>query len=257
MKPKFVKISDWVIEKIRSGELLPGDKVPSENELIHTFAVSNTTARKSLQLIETKGYAQRIKGKGTFVLNKTEDHHLLRVLGSIDATRRGFDEGLKVEGFQPKTVVLEKTILDHGISTEISGKHYIMEGPVLKVHQLRYADDLLLKDETKYISIKLCPRINMLSTDLSYFKVYEDKYNHKISDIKQNLSTIILPPDDQANNFEVREALPVFVLDSVVLCQPGTVLELEKSMYRGDKYKFAIIAHPEYNEIVHSGTKKV
>lgn len=257
MKPKFVKISDWIIDKIRSGEWLPGDKVPSENELIQTFGVGNTTARKSLQLIETKGYAQRIKGKGTFVLNKTEDHHLLRVLGSVDATRRGFDEGLKVEGFQPKTVVLEKTILDHGVSTEISGKHYIMEGPVLKVHQLRYADDLLLKDETKYISLRLCPRINMLSTDLSYFKVYEDKYDHKISDIKQNLSTIILPPDDLTNNFEVREALPVFVLDSVVLCQPGSVLELEKSMYRGDKYKFGIIAHPEYNEIVNSGTKRV
>jgi GntR family transcriptional regulator len=257
MKPKFIKISEFIIDKIQSGELLPGDKVPSENELINKFGVSNTTARKSLQLIESKGYAQRIKGKGTFVLNKTEDHHLVRILGSIDATRRGFDEGLKVEGFHPKTVVLEKTVLDHGVSTEISGKHYIMEGPVLKVHQLRYADDLLLKDETKYISIKLCPKINMLSTDLSYFKVYEDKYHHKISDIKQNLSAIILPPNDLSNNFEVRESLPVFVLDSVVMCQPAHVLELEKSLYRGDKYKFAIIAHPEYNAKVNSGTKKV
>ncbi len=257
MKPKFVKISEFIIDKIQSGELLPGDKVPSENELINFFGVSNTTARKSLQLIETRGFAQRIKGKGTFVLNKTEDHHLVRVLGSIDSTRRGFDELLKVEGFQPKTVVLEKTILDHGVSTEISGKHYIMEGPVLKVHQLRYADELLLKDETKFISLKLCPKINMLSTDLSYFKVYEDKYHHQISDIKQNLSAIILPPTDITNNFEVKKSLPVFVLDSVVLCHPNQVLELEKSLYRGDKYKFAIIAHPEYNEQVNSGTKRV
>jgi len=74
MKPKFVKISELIIDKIQSGELLPGDKVPSENEMIHNFGVSNTTARKSLQLIESKGYAQRIKGKGTFVLNRTEDH---------------------------------------------------------------------------------------------------------------------------------------------------------------------------------------
>lgn len=257
MKPKFVKISEQIINKIKAGELLPGDKVPSENELIQKFGVSNTTARKSLQLIESEGYAQRIKGKGTFVLNKTEDHHLVRILGSIDSTRRGFDELLKVEGFQPKTVVLEKTILEHGVSTEISGKHYIMEGPILKVHQLRYADDLLLKDETKYISIKLCPKINMLSTDLSYFKVYEDKYHHKISDIKQNLSAIILPPNDPSNNFEVTVSLPVFVLDSVVMCHPAHVLELEKSLYRGDKYKFAIIAHPEYNVNVNSGTKNV
>lgn len=87
----------------------------------------------------------------------------------------------------------------------------------------------------------------MLSTDLSYFKVYEDKYQLKISDIKQNLSAIILPPDDPTNNFEYESALPVFVLDSVVLSRKDAVLELEKSLYRGDKYKFAIIAHPEYN----------
>lgn len=257
MKPKFVMISEVIINKINVGELLPGDKVPSENELISKFGVSNTTARKSLQLIESEGYAQRIKGKGTFVLNKTEDHHLVRTLGSIDATRRGFDEGLKIEGFQPKTIVLEKVVLDHGVSAEISGKSYIIEGPVLKVHQLRYADEMLLKDETKYISLKLCPKINMLSTDLSYFKVYEDKYHHKISDIKQNLSAIILTPNDLSNNFEVKESLPVFVLDSVVLCQTSQVLELEKSLYRGDKYKFAVFAHPEYNSKVNSGTKKL
>ncbi|WP_224994886.1 GntR family transcriptional regulator [Cesiribacter sp. SM1] len=138
MKPKFISISESIIEKIKSGELQPGDKIPSENELIKNFKVSNTTARKSLLEIESKGWAQRIKGKGTFVLNRTEDHHILRTLGSIDSTRRGFDESLRAEGFTPKNIVLEKTVLQHGISSEISGKHFIIEGPVLMIHQLPY-----------------------------------------------------------------------------------------------------------------------
>ncbi|PTX10515.1 GntR family transcriptional regulator [Pontibacter mucosus] len=248
MKPKFITISESIIEKIRSGELQPGDKIPSENELIKQFKVSNTTARKSLLEIESKGWAQRIKGKGTFVLNRTEDHHLVRTLGSIDATRRGFNEGLRAEGFNPKNIVLEKSILQHGISSEISGRHFIMDGPVLKIHLLRYADEVIIKDEIRYISLRLCPKINMMSTDISYFKVYEDKYHHKISDIKQTLSTTILKPGDEDNNFEVEEQIPVFVLDSVILCQPEQVLEIEKSYYRGDKYKFAIVANPEYND---------
>lgn len=121
------------------------------------------------------------------MLNRTPDHHLVRTLGSIDSTRRGFKESLEAEGFTPKNIVLEKTVLQHGVSTEISGKHYIMEGPVLKIHQLRYADDTLLKDEVKYISMKLCPKIQAISTDISHFKVYEEKYRLKITDIKQNL----------------------------------------------------------------------
>ena len=246
MKPKFISISEDIIEKIKSRELQPGDRVPSENELIKRYEVSNTTARKSLLEIESRGWAQRIKGKGTFVLNRNEDHRILRTLGSIDSTRRGFNESLKAEGFNPKNIVLEKTILNHGVSSEISGKHYIMEGPILKIHQVRYANDIVLKDEIKYISLKLCPKINKMSTEISYFKIYEDKYDLKISDIKQNLSTMILMPQAEGNNFEVSDPLPAFVLDSVVLCYSDTVVEIEKSYYRGDKYKFAIVANPEY-----------
>lgn len=247
MTPKFISISEKIIEKIKSGELLPGDRVPSENELIKQYGVSNTTARKSLLEIESKGWAQRIKGKGTFVLNRTDDQHLLRTLGSIDSTRRGFHESLKAEGFEPKNILLEKTILKHGVSTEISGKHYIMEGAVLKIHQLRCADDTILKDEIKYISLKLCPRIQMISTDISHFKIYEDKYHLKISDVKQNLSAVFLQADDEDNHFEVSGPIPAFLLDSIVLCKEGAI-EIEKSLYRGDKYKFAVIANPEYED---------
>ena len=174
MKPKFIIISDTVIERIRSGELQPGDQIPSENELIKTFQVSNTTARKSLLNIESKGWAKRIKGKGTYVLNRTPDHHLVRTLGSIYATRRGFNEGLIAEGFQPRNLVIEKTTLPDGISSEISGKHFIIAGPVMKIHLLRYADEEIVKDELRYISMTLCPGINRVPAEVSYFHVYEN-----------------------------------------------------------------------------------
>ena len=247
MKPKFITISEEIIEKIKDGELLPGDKVPSENELINDYKISNTTARKCLLEIESKGYARRIKGKGTFVLNRTVEHQLVRTLGSINSTRRGFNEGIKAEGFTPKNIIIEKTILNEGISSEIVGKHYIMDGPVLKIRQLRYADDILMKDETRYVSLKLCPRIDRLSTEISYFKTYEEEYKLKISDIKQTLGVDILEASSAQNNFEVDKQIPVFILDSAVLCDAEKVVEIERSFYRGDKYKFAIVASPEYD----------
>jgi GntR family transcriptional regulator len=249
MRPKFLSISDSVIEKIKSGELQPGDKIPSENDLIKSFGVSNTTARKSLLEIENRGWAKRIKGKGTFVLNRTVDHHLTRTLGSIYATRRGFHESLLAEGFKPHNLVLEKTILDNGISSEIGGKHFIMEGPVLKIHQLRYADDEIIKDETKYISLKLCPKINRMPTEISYFKVYENTYHLRIEEVKQTLSTEIFEPDSEENNFELINATPIFILDSAVVSKDDKVVEIERSYYRGDKYKFAVMASPDYNDV--------
>jgi GntR family transcriptional regulator len=247
MKPKFLELSDRIIEKINEGEYLPGDKIPSENELIKKFRISNTTARKVLLEIESKGWVRRIKGKGTFVLNRTQQHKLLRTLGSIDATRRGFHDYLKAEGFTPKNVILEKTILKEGVSSDVNGKHFIIEGPVLKIHQLRYADDDLMKDELRFISLNLCPKIDRLPTEISYFKQYETAYHLKITDVKQTLSVEVMTADSPNNNFDNSAPIPVFILDSVLLCNSEQVLEIERSFYRGDKYRFSIIVNPVYD----------
>lgn len=244
---KFITISNLIIERIKSGELLPGDKIPSENELIKSYQISNTTARKVLSEIESQGWAKRTKGKGTFVLNRTSDHHLLRTLGSISSTRRGFHESLIAEGFTPKNIIIEKTILTEGISSDIIGKHIIIEGPVLKIHQLRYADDDLMKDEIKYISMNLCPKIDRLPTEASHFKAYEEIYKLKINDIKQTLSATIFHQSSAHNNFEIDHPIPVFELNSAIIIDTGKVVEIERSYYRGDKYRFAVIAHPEYH----------
>lgn len=244
--PKYILISEEIITSIETGDLLPGEKIPSENELIKKYNISNTTARKSLLEIELKGWATRIKGKGTFVINRTHDKHLTRTLGSIYATRIGFDENLVKEGFMPKNIILEKTILEAGISTDISGHHYIIEGPVVKIHRLRYANDLLLKDETRYISLKICPKINMLESQKPFFKLYEEIYNLKLTDIKQTLSTTVFSEKTPDNYFESEIPLPVFILDSAIFCSDNKVVEIEKSFYRGDKYKFSIVAKPEF-----------
>ena len=181
-------------------------------------------------------------------MNRTPEHHLIRTLGSIEATRRGFHDYLKAEGYTPKNIILEKTILKDGISSEISGKHYIIEGPVLKIHQLRYADDDLMKDEVRYISLTLCPKIDRVPTEISYFKMYESTYHLKITDVKQTLSVDVLSKETPNNNFDTHSSIPVFILDSVLLCKSDEVLEIEKSYYRGDKYKFSIVVNPVYNE---------
>jgi GntR family transcriptional regulator len=243
--PKYIEISNNIIRSIESGEYQPGDKIPSENDLIKLYNTSNTTARKSLLEIELKGWATRIKGKGTFVLNRTEDKHLTRQLGSFFATRLGFDEKLKLEGFSPKNIILEKTILEAGVSANISGRHYIIDGPVVKIHQLRYSNDILMKDETKYISLTICPKINIFEQNKPFFKIYEEDYGLKLEDIKQTLSVSILQPQTPDNYFETNTPLAVFILDSAIFSEGNKVVEVEKSLYRGDKYKFSVIARPE------------
>lgn len=242
--PKYIEISKAIIAKIESGELLPGDKVPSENELITMYKISNTTARKSLLEVELQGWANRIKGKGTFVLNRSEDKHLTRILGSFHAMKESFSDNLIKEGFTPKNVTLEKTIIEGGVSVIINGKSYIIEGNVLKIRRLRFADDLPLKDETRYISLSLCPRINIIEMNQSFLKIYEDKYHLELDSVQRTLSTTINYPEESNNYFENSLPISSFILDSAVTCKNQKVVEIEHSLYRGDKYKFTIHTKP-------------
>jgi GntR family transcriptional regulator len=242
---KYQTISKLIIQKIESGELQPGDKVPSENELIKTYKISNTTARKSLLEVELSGWVARMKGKGTFVLNRSEDKHLTRVLGSFNAVKTNFNENLIKEGFTPKNIILEKTVMENGISSNINGRNFFIEGSVLKIHRLRYGNDILLKDETRYISMTCCPKINLLDMQESSLKIFEDTYHLKLDEIQRTLGTTILHPGESNNYFDLEIPLAVFILDGAVISDDGKIVEIEKSFYRGDKYKFSVSAKPQ------------
>lgn len=53
--------------RIRVGELSPGDKLPSEPELAHDRAVSRSSMRAAITLLEEEGVVSRRHGSGTYV----------------------------------------------------------------------------------------------------------------------------------------------------------------------------------------------
>lgn len=62
----YLQIADEFKDKIRSGELAPGGKLPSEAELMTLHAVSRTVARQAISRLREDGYAVSHQGKGSF-----------------------------------------------------------------------------------------------------------------------------------------------------------------------------------------------
>ena len=242
---KYLKISREIISQIESGALQPGHKIYSENELINEFNISNTTARKILSYVENEGWAKKIKGKGTFVINRSKEMHLNRILGSFDAMKESFRDNLIKEGLTPKDILLEKIILNDGISINVNNKNHVIEGKVLKLHRLRYANDVLMKDETRYISMAVCPDIHLVETDDSLIHLYEKKYRIRLSDIQRKISTKVVHPKEEGNFFDNTTPMAVFVLSGVALGDRSETIEIEHSLYRGDKYSFTINTKPD------------
>ena len=63
--PKYQTIVSWVEERIRSGELKEGDRLPSENDLCRQFSLSRQTVRHALEILETQHMVVKVQGSGT------------------------------------------------------------------------------------------------------------------------------------------------------------------------------------------------
>jgi DNA-binding FadR family transcriptional regulator len=55
-------------ERILSGDLAPGSKLPSESELIAAYAVSRTVVREAVTRLRAEGLVETFQGRGSFVL---------------------------------------------------------------------------------------------------------------------------------------------------------------------------------------------
>lgn len=77
--PKYEKIKNTIIQKIESGCYLPGDAIPSDNELMRTLNVSKSTITHALKNLEAEGYIIRQQGKGSFVTDRSQTQIILNL----------------------------------------------------------------------------------------------------------------------------------------------------------------------------------
>ena len=75
------RVVDGVSERISSGTLKPGDRVPPEPSLMQEFGVSRTVVREAMSRLQASGLVETRQGVGTFVLASAAPE-LLPTLGA-------------------------------------------------------------------------------------------------------------------------------------------------------------------------------
>ncbi len=232
--PKYLRISQDIIEMIRSGELTVGAKAPSENEIIERYKVSNTTARKALQEIEQAGWVTRIKARGTFVRDSRVGRSVDRILG--------FTRNMIEAGRKPSTKVLDVRVRDAVESLTLNGRRYQLRGPICVIERLRFGDDIPMMKEIRYIALSLCPGIERKDLTQSLYSIYEKDYGLRLLEVNQTLSAVMLERKRDLDLFQLDDVTPAFLVEGATFCGKDVILEMESSLYRGDQYRFSVKA---------------
>ena len=234
--PKYFQISRDIIAQVQSGALLAGMPVPSENEIIEQYKVSNTTARKALQELEKAGWVTRVKGKGTFVRDRT-------VVRSIDRIF-GFTRNMIEAGRKPSTRLIGFHLRNDDHTQVINGREFTMKGPFCEIERIRFADEVPMMKETRYLSLRLCPEIHRKNLEESLYDLFEREYGLQLTAIHQMLSAIVLEGID-LKVFQVAKPIPAFRVEGASFCGKDMIIEMENAVYRGDMYRFAAKAVPQ------------
>lgn len=70
-KPKWERLADHIRAQIMSGELAPGDKLPSTSELSREHGVSAIVVRQAIFKLRTEELVEGVQGVGVFVAERS------------------------------------------------------------------------------------------------------------------------------------------------------------------------------------------
>lgn len=82
--PIYEQVKDEITRLIMSGELNPGDSLPSMRRLAKDLGISIITTKRAYQDLEAAGYVHSVVGKGTYVSAQNTELQRERVLNEIE-----------------------------------------------------------------------------------------------------------------------------------------------------------------------------
>ena len=89
-RPIYTQVIDSLRQQIRSGILMPGDRLPSVRELAAELSINPNTIQRSYRELESTGWIVSVPGKGSFVCRKQSDdpQQTQSLLQTFDQTAR-------------------------------------------------------------------------------------------------------------------------------------------------------------------------
>lgn len=89
--PLYLRIRNELEARIRSGELPPGARLPTEAELQEAHGIGRATAQRVLHELAQAGLVERHRRRGTFVADGVRQENLLRFVNPGWPDRRSRD----------------------------------------------------------------------------------------------------------------------------------------------------------------------
>jgi GntR family transcriptional repressor for pyruvate dehydrogenase complex len=190
------------LQELIDRSLQPGDKVPTEKELIEMFGVGRSTVREALRMLQAKGVVEFLQGKGAFVAEKNEDPQV--------SAKNWFKElGAKVADFMEMRIAVEPISARLAIQRASAGEvAKIAEAHNLYIQSIEAADPLKLAsyDESFHMEIARATHNELFINIQIAIKECFFETRVKSFTIKERVTGAVIPHQKILDAFYIKDA---------------------------------------------------
>jgi GntR family transcriptional regulator len=238
-RPVYRQIAGVLRDAIERGELAPGDRLPSESELMRHFGVAQGTVRNALGLLRGEGLVVAEHGRGVYVRTRPR----LRRLGHDRFARRHREAGKaaylaesEAEDVKPAVEVFfagpDKA--DATTAKRLS----LRAGSKVLVRQRRYlSDDHPTELATSYIPWDLAKGTPMVEENPGPGGVYArlEEAGHRLDHFDEEI-TARMPTPEEAKALRLAAGTPVLTLVRTAFDTDGQPVEVCDTVMSADMY---------------------
>lgn len=238
-RPAYRQLAAQLRARIISGELRPGDRLPSERQLQDEYGIERTTIRRALDVLRSEGRVTSRHGAGTFV----REQAVLRRLTSdllVRSDRRGWHAAIDAAGKRPD---VKTSVSRTAVPARLAGWLGLEPGAeVLARSRLMGVEgEPPIQTAVSYILLEVAERVpallsldtgpgGMLSRleDAGYGPLHFDE-----------IVRARMPSPEEARALKLEPGTPVLIVQRITYSQGGEVLDAMERVIAGDRCELA------------------
>ena len=234
---KFMVIYDELVHQIKTGHILPNSLLPSENELAAQYDSSRETIRKALHLLSQNGYIQKVRGKGSVVLD----------VGRLSFPVSGlvsFKELANASKADWKTTCHELILMKPNdiLKQQLKVKS---QAEIWRIARTREIEGEKVILDIDYIKKQYVPSLTKEICEHSIYAYFEETLGLMISFAKKEITVEEVTEEDQFY-LDLKGMTHVVVVRNYVHLEDASLLQYTESRHRLDKFRFVDFARREH-----------
>ena len=233
MESKYKHLYNQLLEQIERKEYRPGDKLPSEGELMEKTGASRDTVRKALSLLVQDGYIKKARGKAAEVLDKNKFNFPVSEIAS-------FKEIYRYSDSKPRTYVENLEI----IKNEPKLMEALQLGPedeAFVLERVREIDGEKIIIDKDYFSRKVVENLPLRAAQDSVYEYLEQEVGLKIGFAMKEI-TVQMATEEDERLLDMKNYDMIVVVKSYTYLEDSTLFQYTEARHRPDKFKFVDFA---------------